>query len=169
MNEKGKDLLLDCLSSLWAISKRSDDYWRHVASMEWEECLSYFSSILKYPTQVENLFGSLSHEEKDKILIILDSITHKNRSRPLSFLEICTWAAIVDARSASLRKEWFSCVYTLDRMSRNLVGAPSELSEEQLYAYLNLCKRYNSLCKHLHPAFDFSRDITVSAPKREAA
>jgi len=169
VNPETRDIVLDCLSNLWTLSKRSDDYWRQVASLEWEESLSYFSSLTQNPGQLENLFGALNFDEKDRIFHILDSITQKNRSQTPGFLEISLWAALIEAKSAPIRKEWFLVSSEIDKLSRQLVGAPSELEIQNLHRYLELSRRYMTLSKHLHPAFDFSRDISPSPQKREIA
>lgn len=167
MSQSHRETLLDCLSALWSLSKKSDDYWRQVASFEWEESLSYFSSILKNPEQIENLFGLVPHLEKEKILKLLNSLIMKSRSQQPSFLEISLWACLIEAKSATMRREWFFTAHEIDTLSRQLVGSPSELSEETLHLYLNRAQRYVSLSKHLHPSFDFSESIFT--PKRDVA
>ncbi len=167
MNREHRETLLDCLSALWSLSKKSEDYWRHVASFEWEEALSYFSSLQKYPEQIDNLFGLIHVEEKEQILKLLASLTHKKRSQQPSFLEISLWACLIEAKSASMRREWFYAAYEIDLLSRHIVGAPSELSLKDLEHYLKKSARYVSLSKHLHPAFDYSE--SVLANKRDAA
>ena len=58
MNNSKRELLLDCLNQLWSLSRKAEDYWKHVASLEWEEGLSFFSSLLKHPQHIENYFGT---------------------------------------------------------------------------------------------------------------
>lgn len=168
MSDNKRELLLDCMSYLWVLSKRAEDYWHQVASMEREEALSYFSSLVRYPTQLGSLFGQLSKEESAKIfnsLVVLGSRPH---SIAPSFFETSLWAAIIDIKSTTMRREFFRLSLEVDMFSRRLVGSPSTLSEKELISYIELAKKYISLSKHIHPAFSHS-DRSAVIPKKEVS
>jgi len=169
MNKDERELLLDCLSYLWTLSKRAEDYWMQVASLEREESLSYFSSLVQHPTQMGALFSQLSKEEHEKIYHSLQVITQRAASVRPGFFEISLWATIIDVRSTAMRKEFFRMSLALDALSRRLVGAPSELNDSDLIHYLDLAKKYISLSKHIHPAFSHSDHAPNPVSKKELA
>lgn len=167
MKKDRRDLLLDCMSYLWTLSKRAEDYWHQVASMEREEALSYFSSLAKYPTQLGSLFGQMSREEHSKIYNSLVTLTHRPNSVAPSFFETSLWAAVIDVKSTTMRKEFFRLSHQVDTLSRRLVGSPSELSNVELENYMELAKKYISLSRHIHPAFSHSDRTLPPALKKD--
>lgn len=169
MNERRRDLLLDCMSYLWTLSKRAEDYWHQVASMEHEEALSYFSSLIKHPTQLGSLFGQMSRDESTKIYNSLVVLTHRPSSLQPSFFETSLWAAIIDVKSTTMRREFFRLSLEVDVLSRRLVGSSSELSEAELTSYLELTKKYISISRHIHPAFSHSDRSLPNIEKKEYA
>lgn len=163
-----RDLLLDCMSYLWTLSQRADDYWLHVASLEKEEAISYFNSLIKYPTQLGSLFGRLEKEESEKIYNTLHALKTRMNVKP-SFFEISLWAILVDVKSTTMRREFFRLALEVDINSRRMIGAPSEMSTEALHNYIELAKKYISLSKHIHPAFSHSDHLQTTPAKKELA
>jgi hypothetical protein len=170
MNVSKRELLLDCLSQLWALSRKAEDYWKQVACLEWEEGLSFFSSLLKHPHHIENYFGNISQEETQRIKISFEFILNKPRSQNPGFFHITLWASLIEMKSQTLRRELFRTALVLDRLSRKLIGSPIDMSNKDLSEYLELSKKFISLSKHIHPAFSHS-DFAVSPSviKKEAA
>lgn len=170
MNNTKRELLLDCLSQLWALSRKAEDYWKHVASLEWEESLSFFSSLVRHPLYIENYFGSVSQEEKKKIRDSFEFILNKPRSQNPGFFHIALWSCLIEMKSQTFRREVFRTVYILDQLSRKMIGSPSDMSSKELVNYLELSKKFISLSKHIHPAFSHS-DLPTPAriSKKEAA
>ena len=170
MNNKKRELLLDCLSQLWALSRKTEDYWKHIASLEWEEGVSFFSSLLKYPTHIENYFGSISSEESQKILSSFESILNKPRSQNPGFFQITLWASMIEIKSQTFRREVFRTTLRLDHLSRKMIGSPIDMSTKELEEYLELSKKFTSLSKHIHPAFSHSDfPVSINNNKKEAA
>src|SRR5688572_20585227 len=124
MNQNKRELLLDCMSYLWFLSKRAEDYWHQVASLESEEALSYFNSLTRYPTQIGSLFGQLQQTENSKIYNALVVLTNRAHSISPSFFETSLWAAIIDVKSTTMRREFFRLSLEVDTLSRRLVGSP---------------------------------------------
>ena len=170
MNNKQRELLLDCLSQLWALSRKAEDYWKHVASLEWEESLTLFSSLLKHPQQIENIFGILSEEENKKLKDLFDSILNRPRSQSPGFFHVAVWASVIEVKSQTLRREIFRAALILDQLSRKMIGSPIDMSSKELTHYLDLSKRFMSLSKHIHPAFSHSDlPMPTNVSKKEAA
>lgn len=169
MTPDRRGLLLDCMSYLWTLSKRAEDYWHQVACMEHEEALSYFSSLVKHPTQLGSLFGQMSRDESSKIYNSLSLLTHRSVSISPSFFETSLWACIIDVKSTTMRKEFFRLSLEVDMLSRRLVGASNELTDAELENYLELAKKYISLSRHIHPAFSHSDRSLPSSQKKEVA
>lgn len=163
MTQVKRDLLLDCMSYLWFLSKRNEDYWHQVASLEREEALSYFSSLTKHPTQLGSLFGQMSHDENSKVYNSLLSLSLRPTLSTPSFFEISLWASLIDIKSTTMRREFFRLSWQVDHLSRRLVGSSNELSIEELNNYIELSKKYISISKHIHPAFSHS-DRIFAAP-----
>ena len=169
MNPSRRELLLDCMSYLWGISKKTEDYWEQVAALEWEEALSYFSSLLSHPTQLGMLFGQLSKDEFSKIQTTLQILCDRPRSQSPHFFEIMLWSSLIDIRSSVTRREVFRLALELDSLSRKLVGVSSEIRDEDLLHYQELAKRFISLSKHIHPAFSHSNHKHPQSLKKELA
>jgi len=169
MNETRRELLLDSMSYLWGISKKTEDYWQQVAAFEWEEALSYFSSLIKHPTQLGALFGQLTRDEFSKIYNSLQSLTLRPRSQSPSFFEISLWAALIDVKSSAMRREFFRLALELDHLSRRIVGAPSEIYDQEIIHYMELSKKFFSISKHIHPAFSHSNQKHPQSLKKELA
>jgi hypothetical protein len=170
MNSHKRELLLDCLSHLWALSRKTEDYWKNVASLEWEESYSFFSSLVRNPVYIENYFGSVSDDEKKKIRDSFEFILNKPRSQNPGFFQIALWSCLIEMKSQTLRKEVFRTAFILDQLSRKMIGSPSDMSSKELNHYLELSKKFISLSKHIHPAFSHS-DLPIpgSISKKEAA
>ena len=168
MSNYKKELVLDCMSYLWTLSKRAEDYWQHVASMEREEALSYFHSLVKYPTQLGTLFGQMSREEQTKIYNCLQTMTLRSPAVTPGFFELSLWATLIDVKSSAMRREFFRLALAVDSFSRRLMGASSEMRDEELLQYIELAKKYISLSKHIHPAFSHSDRLLAPAVKKEA-
>jgi|AACY02.5.fsa_nt_gi hypothetical protein len=170
MNNSKRELLLDCLSQLWALSRKAEDYWKQVASLEWEEGLSFFSSLLKHPQHIENYFGKISQEENQKIKDSFELILNKPRSQNPGFFQISLWASLIEMKSQTLRREVFRTALILDQLSRKMIGSPIDMTAKELSDYLELSKKFTSLSKHIHPAFSHSDfPLSPQSSKKEAA
>ncbi len=167
--ENSKKLILDCMSYLWSLSKRSEDYWHYVGSFEQEEAFSYFSSLIKHPTQLGVVFGQLSREEHSKVYNTLVAMTARHLSVKPGFFEISLWAILIDVRSTAMRREFLRLAIEVDALSRRIVGAPSEMFEKELTHYIELAKKYVSISKHIHPAFAHSDQTHAPALKKDLA
>lgn len=167
MNDRQQELLLDCINSLWSLSKRVEDYWLQVASLESEECLSLFDSIRRHPAQLQNLFAVIEQDEADKIIKTFGKLISAPRGQTPGFFEISLWAAVIEAKSPTFRKEIFRLAMDIDYLSRKLIGSPATVSEIEFIDYLELAKKFTALTKHLHPAFSHSDFSPVS--RRHAA
>jgi hypothetical protein len=170
MNNSKRELLLDCLNQLWSLSRKAEDYWKHVASLEWEEGLSFFSSLLKHPQHIENYFGRISQEESKKIRDSFEFILNKPRSQNLGFFQISLWACLIEMKSQTLRREVFRTALILDQLARKMIGSPIDMTTKELSEYMELSKKFTSLSKHIHPAFSHSDfPIAPQTSKKEAA
>jgi hypothetical protein len=166
MDNRQRDLLLDCMSYLWTVSRRAEDYWIYVGSLEKDEALSYFNSLTKYPTQIGSLFGKLTKDEGKKIFSTLLTLNTRKNIKP-GFFECSLWAILIDVKSSVMRREFFRIALELDGFSRRMLGSPGDMTEEMLLNYIDLAKKYISLSKHVHPAFSHSEQAKTTYTKKE--
>jgi hypothetical protein len=164
VNDNKRDLFLDCLNHLWALSKKTEDYWTHVASLEREEALSFFQSLIKHPTQLAVLFTQLSSEDSTKIHNSLFQINQRSSSQVPGFFELSLWASIIELRSSATRHEFFKLAWDLDSLSRKMLGSYADTSAAELESFIVKAKRYMSLSKFVHPSFSHT---PIEIPKSE--